>query len=85
MILGLRPEDLSLDPAGAIGATVSLVELIGHEQHLALRLPEGELVWVRQGTDAPRMATGDSVRVAATGTAHIFDPVGGTRIDLESS
>jgi multiple sugar transport system ATP-binding protein len=85
VILGLRPEDLSLDPAGAIGATVSLVELIGHEQHLALRLPEGELVWVRQGADAPRMATGDSVRVAATGTAHIFDPVGGTRIDLESS
>jgi ABC-type sugar transport system ATPase subunit len=85
VILGLRPEDLSLDAAGTIGATVSLVELIGHEQHLALRLPEGELVWVRLGAHAPRMATGDSVRVAATGTAHIFDPVSGTRIHLESS
>jgi hypothetical protein len=81
--VGLRPEALSLDPNGTIGAVVSVVELIGHEQHVALRLPGGQLVWVRTGSDAPRMRTGEDVKIAARGAVHLFDPQSGKRIDAD--
>ncbi|MGD0320871.1 MAG: ABC transporter ATP-binding protein [Acidimicrobiales bacterium] len=83
VLVGLRPEALSLDPNGTIGAVVSVVELIGHEQHVALRLPGGQLVWVRTGSDAPRMRTGEDVKIAARGAVHLFDPQSGKRIDAD--
>jgi multiple sugar transport system ATP-binding protein len=85
VIVGLRPEALSLDPSGTITAVVSLVEMIGHEQHLALRLGGGQLVWVRMGPEAPRMRTGEDVTVAATGALHLFHPETGTRMEVGSS
>jgi ABC-type sugar transport system ATPase subunit len=82
VVVGLRPEALSLDPNGTIAAAVSLVELVGHEQHVALRLPGGQLVWIRMGSEAPRMRTGQDVRIAATGTVHLFDPQTGNLIEV---
>jgi ABC-type sugar transport system ATPase subunit len=85
VVVGLRPEALSLDPQGTITGVVSLVEMIGHEQHVALRLVGGQLVWVRIGGEAARMRTGEDVTVAARGTVHLFDPENGVRIEVGSA
>ncbi|HXQ62460.1 MAG TPA: ABC transporter ATP-binding protein, partial [Acidimicrobiales bacterium] len=80
-VIGVRPEDLVIDRAGTIAATVSLIESLGHEQHLACRLPDGHLVMVRLGRDQLLLHTGDSVTLRATGEVHLFDPSTGDRID----
>jgi len=80
-VVGVRPEALAIDPAGTIAATVSLVESLGHEQHIACRLPDGRLVMVRLGRDQVLIHTGDSVTLTATGALHLFDPSTGDRID----
>ena len=81
VVVGLRPEDLSVTENGPLTAVVSLVEFVGHEQHVACRLPGGQLVWVRMATDSVPLHTGEHVTVAASGAPHLFDPITTTRID----
>jgi multiple sugar transport system ATP-binding protein len=81
--VGIRPEQLRLSADGTIEATVGLVESLGHERHLACRLPDGSLVIVRQGGSEPVTAIGTAVRLAlADGSkVHVFDRESGKRID----
>src|SRR5260370_33341647 len=48
VVLGVRPEDLSLDEGGPIKATVSVIESLGHERHVICRLSDGQLTILRQ-------------------------------------
>jgi ABC-type sugar transport system ATPase subunit len=82
--VGIRPEHLVIAPAGTLEATVSLVESLGHERHIACRLPDGSLVIVRQGGSEPVMAIGTPVRLGLAEDAHVhvFDLESGKRIDV---
>jgi ABC-type sugar transport system ATPase subunit len=81
--VGIRPEQLRLSADGTIEATVGLVESLGHERHLACRLPDGSLIIVRQGGSEPVTAIGTAVRLALADGAkvHVFDRESGKRID----
>jgi multiple sugar transport system ATP-binding protein len=81
VVVGVRPEALTLDPAGTVAATVSLVESLGHEQHVACRLPDGQLVMIRLGRQRVVLQTGENVRLSAAAELHLFDPSTGDRID----
>ena len=85
-VVGVRPEHLALaDGTTAeervLSVTVELVEHLGHEQHVICRLPDGQLVTVRQGTHvaAPPVQTPARVR-AAVEDLHHFDAVTGDRV-----
>jgi multiple sugar transport system ATP-binding protein len=80
VVVGCRPEALSLDPEGTFTATVSIVELLGSEVHVVARAGETRVV-VRQDLGLPRPAIGESVRVCADPAAiHLFDAVSGARL-----
>ncbi|MGO8875639.1 MAG: ABC transporter ATP-binding protein [Acidimicrobiales bacterium] len=89
-VLAAGGADLTADDAagsapqrGTITATVSLVESLGHERHLACRLPDGSLVIVRQGGSGPATAIGTPVRLGLADGAivHVFDRESGKRVD----
>jgi multiple sugar transport system ATP-binding protein len=81
VIVGCRPESLSLDPEGSFAATVSIVELLGSEVHVVTRVGDARVV-VRQELRQPRPAIGDTVRVHAEASAiHLFDADSGTRVN----
>jgi multiple sugar transport system ATP-binding protein len=81
--IGIRPEQLVVDASGTIEATVSLVESLGHERHLACRVADGSLVIVRQAGTEPTTAIGTPVRLAIGpgSQVHVFSRESGTRID----
>ena len=81
LVVGVRPEHLFLSPAGTLGATVLLVELLGAEVQVLCRLEDQTKLVVRQDASAPRPAIGEGVRVAASpGTVHVFTGEDGTRL-----
>jgi multiple sugar transport system ATP-binding protein len=81
VVVGVRPEDLTIDPAGAIPATVAMVESLGHERHVACRLADGTL-WmatIRARDAVPAM--GDTIRLRVDPEhLHLFDPATEARI-----
>jgi multiple sugar transport system ATP-binding protein len=84
-IVGVRPEDLRLDPAGTVVATVRHVEWLGHEALVRVELaggPSGPVTWIaRQGSETMPPTPGDQVRLAvAAGRTHLFDAELGTRL-----
>ncbi len=89
--LGVRPEALRIELGaaavpvaglrGTIAATVTLVELVGHEQNVACRLAGSQLVWVRAGAGGAPMRTGEPVVLGVTGPVHLFDPRDGARVE----
>jgi multiple sugar transport system ATP-binding protein len=82
VVLGVRPEDLRLANEGGVAATVAVVEALGHECHVACRLPDGQLVIVRQRAEADLPAPEENVRlIALPEVLHVFDPESGNRID----
>jgi ABC-type sugar transport system ATPase subunit len=81
VVLGVRPEDLRLGHETGVAATVAVVESLGHECHVACRLPDGQLVIVRQRAEADAPKPEDSVKLIARPEAlHVFDSETGTRI-----
>ncbi|MFI6265651.1 ABC transporter ATP-binding protein [Micromonospora sp. NPDC051006] len=77
--LGVRPEDLSLDPDGPVAATVEAVEALGSEAVLLTRCDEGTRLTVRTGP-RPGVWPGDQVRLRADpGRIHRFDADTGRR------
>ncbi len=84
-VIGVRPEHLALADGTAaddrvLTGTVELVEHLGHEQHVICRLPDGQLVTVRQGTHVAAPAAQSSVRLrAAVADLHHFDAATGDR------
>ncbi len=74
--LGIRPEALRPDPAGAIAGTVSHVERLGGLTLVHVTLAGGGLAIMQiEGTDPSR--AGDPIRLKADGGAsHVFDAGG---------
>jgi ABC-type sugar transport system ATPase subunit len=82
IVLGVRPEDLHLDPAGPISAKITLIEALGHERHLIAHLDDGQLLIVRQPVHETPPRDGEVVRFAASPDAlHLFDPATQGRVD----
>mgnify|MGYP001320154733 CR=1 FL=1 len=81
VVLGVRPEDLTVDPAADLRATVAVVESLGHERHLVCERPGGELVTSRVLGEGSLPAVGDEVglSIRADGV-HVFDRATGLRI-----
>ena len=81
VVLGVRPEDLRLDPGGAIHAKIALVETLGHERHLIAHLDDGQLVIVRQRVDETPPRDGEVVQLTVSPDAlHLFDPASQERV-----
>jgi multiple sugar transport system ATP-binding protein len=82
VVLGVRPEDLRLDPDGPITAKVVLVESLGHERHLITHLDDGQVLIVRQAAHEPTPRDGEVVRLGAGLSAlHLFNPANQQRVD----
>jgi ABC-type sugar transport system ATPase subunit len=81
--VGIRPEQLAIVEGGTLEATVSLIESLGHERHLACRLPDGSLVIVRQSGSEPTTPIGTAVQLGLVNGAqvHVFDSESGKRLD----
>jgi multiple sugar transport system ATP-binding protein len=83
VVVGVRPEHAQLagDGDGSLDATVALVEVLGHEQHVICRLADDALVVVRQPDADVPPATGSAVHIRVpSARVHLFDPVTGQRI-----
>ncbi len=74
VLLGVRPEDLSVDHDGDLAATVSLIESMGRLQHVTCRLADGHLISV-QGAEHVALDVGDHIALSVSGPLHLFDPV----------
>ena len=81
VVVGVRPERVTLTSEQGMAATVSVVESLGHERHVVCRLTDGNRVTVRTPGDAPPPAEGESVRLT-TDPAHLllFDATTGARL-----
>ena len=80
--LGVRAEDLMFADTDGIPVEVSVVEALGHDRLIICRMADGQMLTVRQRSDAPFPDVGASVRVSAAAQAvHCFDAETGTRID----
>jgi ABC-type sugar transport system ATPase subunit len=82
VVVGARPEALGVDSAGPLGATVTIVEMLGAEAHVICRLDDGTRLVVRQSALAARPAPGEAVRVAVDPSGlHLFDAADGERLE----
>jgi multiple sugar transport system ATP-binding protein len=82
VVVGARPEDLRfVSEGGGVVASVVAVESLGHERHVACRLPDAQLVIVRQAVQDAAPTPDEHVYLFADADAlHLFDPTSGTRI-----
>ena len=82
VVFGVRPENLTLGPAGSVAASVTIVELLGAEAHVICRLGDGTRLVIRQESGTVRPAIGESVQVAIDpGSGHLFAGPGGERVE----
>jgi len=83
-LIGVRPEHLEIASTGELDATVTLVELLGHETLVTATLADGHPVVVRLPANAVPPALGESIRLdAAERHRHRFDAATGRRIDAD--
>jgi multiple sugar transport system ATP-binding protein len=74
IVFGVRPEDIVLSSEGALPATVTVIESLGHERHIICRLENGQMVIVRQPASEPAPGEGSMVRLATDlAKLHVFD------------
>jgi ABC-type sugar transport system ATPase subunit len=82
LIVGVRPEHVAVDPAGTLSGSVTMVEALGHENHVACRLEGGKLIMVRLATGEPVPRPGERVTLSFPGgRLQLFDPVTEERLD----
>jgi multiple sugar transport system ATP-binding protein len=80
-ILGVRPEDVRLQSDGAFGGEVGLIEPLGVETLLHIKVGEQTLVCTVPGISSTRR--GDTVRFNVTRERlHFFDAARGTRLQV---
>lgn len=79
VVVGVRPEDLHVDPRGDITAAVVLVESLGSETVLSLRCVDGNRLAVRTPPRSPHRV-GETLRLSVDPQRrHCFDAGDGTR------
>jgi multiple sugar transport system ATP-binding protein len=79
MVLGVRPEDIRLDPEAGTPARVVVVEPTGAETHLAVEMAGHELTCVLR--ERVRLQPNETVKLTFRREAvHFFDPVSTQRI-----
>ncbi len=76
--VGVRPHEIVLDPEG-VEARVEVVEALGWELHLHLRVGEAALVARVEAQDVGRVNTGDVLRIGLA-HCHLFDVHTGARL-----
>ncbi len=83
VVLGVRPEHLDIGPVGLILAKVTVVESLGHERHIICRLEDGQMIILRQASDAPMPSEGETLRLSADPEdLHLFDAESGRRVEV---
>jgi multiple sugar transport system ATP-binding protein len=83
VVLGVRPEDLTLSEGGPIRATVSVIESLGHERHVVCRLADGQLIIVRQAANVSPPAEESEVGLSVDeARLHVFDAESEERVDV---
>ena len=81
VVVGIRPEHLTVGPDGPIEVTVSVVESLGHERHIFCRLADEQPLIVRQPASEPPPAEETKMRLALDDAGlHVFDPTTEERI-----
>ena len=82
VVVGVRPEHLEFSTDGALPATVSVIESLGHERHVICRLADGQMVIIRQPSDESPPGEGSMVRLAASPEhVHLFDAATEQRVE----
>jgi ABC-type sugar transport system ATPase subunit len=84
VVIGVRPEHLTLGPDGPVGLTVSVVESLGHERHIVCRLEDGQMVIVRQPARGAGPAPDLDAQLRLTADPeqlHLFDPATEQRVE----
>ena len=77
--LGVRPENVRLDPVAGFPCVVSRVEPTGSETHLIAHAGETEVVAVLK--ERMRIHGGETVKISfGQGQTHFFDPESGQRL-----
>jgi sn-glycerol 3-phosphate transport system ATP-binding protein len=86
-VLGLRPEDVTVDTANSadtLHAAVTAVEYLGGEALITCRIGERTILARVRGKEAPPVGATIGVRWS-TAAAHVFDAASGKRIAVETS
>ena len=78
--LGVRPNEVHIDPQGA-PATIDVIEHLGWELHLHLRLEDGQELTARVETSVLPNAQAGQVLNLSLGTTHLFDVESGQRVE----
>ena len=82
VVLGVRPEHLTLGGEGVIRARVAVVESLGHELHVICRLEDGQLIIVRQPSSVtPPVVESEVYLTADAAHVHVFDADTEERVD----
>jgi multiple sugar transport system ATP-binding protein len=82
IVVGVRPEHLVLSDRGAVPATVTVVESLGHERNVACRLDDDTLIITRQDIGDARPGVGETVHLTTEpGHLHLFDARTGLRLE----
>jgi multiple sugar transport system ATP-binding protein len=85
VVVGVRPEHARIDPQGPLDATVAVVEVLGHEQHVICRLPDDTLLIARQSNESAPLRLSEAVRVAVDPPRlHLFDVDSTQRIEHDA-
>lgn len=75
VIIGVRPEHLTVEADGPIAATVRAIESLGHER-LVVCVVGAHLVTIRQAAGADPLSPGSTINLRADPAhLHVFDPV----------
>jgi sn-glycerol 3-phosphate transport system ATP-binding protein len=85
-VLGLRPEDVTVDRAGKAGsihARVTAVEYLGAEALVSCAIGERQILARTRGSESP--AIGEAVTISwDASAAHVFDTDSGKRVAFEA-
>jgi multiple sugar transport system ATP-binding protein len=82
VVVGVRPEHLEFATDGPVNATVSVVEMLGHETHVVCRLDDGQMVIVRIPSSEKSPVELSPVKlIASPENLHVFDATTEQRVD----